>query len=77
LVLAELSVNNLNNKKKKINIKKIFCVFINLIFVNNKILNKSNNPIYKVKLGLRKHINKKRIVADMFINLLKLEINNK
>jgi hypothetical protein len=77
LVLASSSVNDFNKINKNINIKIIFCDLSNLTLKNKQKVNNKINPAYKVKLGLTKQINKKKITTKKLINLLYLEINNK
>ena len=58
LILATLSVYNLNNVKQIKSIKNIFFNLNNLILKNKVKKNKIISPIYNVKLGLTKQINK-------------------
>jgi hypothetical protein len=61
LILATLSMYNLNNVKQIKSIKNIFVNFNNLSLKNKVKKNKMISPIYNVKLGLTKQINKKII----------------
>ena len=61
LILETLSVYNLNNIKQIINIKNIFFGLNNLSLKNKAKKIKIISPIYNVKLGLTKQINKKII----------------
>ena len=61
LILATLSVNNLNNIKQIISIKNIFLNLNNLSLKKKTKKSKVISPIYSVKLGLTKQINKKMI----------------
>jgi hypothetical protein len=61
LILATLSVYNLNNAKQVISIKKKILNLNNLSLKNKREKNKITSPIYNVKLGLTKQINKKII----------------
>jgi hypothetical protein len=61
LILATLSVYNLNNVKQIVSIKNIFLNLNNLSLKNKTKKSKIISPIYNVKLGLTKQINKKII----------------
>ena len=63
LILATLSVNNLNNIKQIISIKNIILNLNNLSLKNKTKKSKVISPIYNVKLELTKQINKK-IIAE-------------
>jgi hypothetical protein len=59
LIFVTLSVDNLNNIKQIMNIRNIF-LNLNNLSLNNKVKkNRIIRPIYNVKLGLTKQINKK------------------
>jgi transcription initiation factor TFIIIB Brf1 subunit/transcription initiation factor TFIIB len=58
-----VSVDNLKIKKNITRIKKIFCELNSLILKNKPKKDNSIIPIYKVKLGLTKQIDKKIINA--------------
>jgi hypothetical protein len=61
LILATLSVYKLNNTKQNTSVKNIFLNLNNLSLKNKAKKNKIISPIYNVKLGLTKQINKKII----------------